>query len=120
MKYIVNDPSFDLVSDQHTAAQWVLSAATGIERLAGGMSLAYIARLRDAWAEIERLRAELAKRPKLWIVTTPYRMSTAPELCVDVGDCGDPVPCIAAFDRKTDADYVAACIGGTVEEWGVK
>ena len=56
MKYIVNDPSFDLVSDQHTAAQWVLSAATGIERLAGGMSLAYIARLREAWAEIERLR----------------------------------------------------------------
>lgn len=66
--------------------------------------------------EIDRLRAELAVRPKLWVV----RADTIEIGSVDIGDCGDAVPCIAAFDREIDASYVAACVGGTVEEWGAK
>lgn len=77
--------------------------------------LQYIARVR-----------ELQARPKLWVVRVPYptglmvRANTVEIGSVDIGDCGDAVPCIAAFDRRTDADYVAACVGGTAEEWGAK
>jgi len=78
--------------------------------------------------EIERLRAELAKRPKLWVVRVPFagrpnidgevRADTIEIGSVEYGDCGDAVPCIAAFDCEVDADYVAGCVGGTVGEWG--
>ncbi len=68
----------------------------------------------DLRARLQRLR----ERPKLWIVRYPNGLHV--DGLVHVGDCGSPTECIAAFDRKTDADYVAACVGGTVEEWGGK
>lgn len=68
----------------------------------------------DLRARLQRLRA----RPKLWVVRGRGGLLLLAE--VDVGDCGDALPCIAAFDRRTDADYVAGCVGGTVEEWGAK
>lgn len=87
--------------------------------------------LAELRAEIDRLRAELAARPKLWIVrvrcpsgNTTHRSGLRADTIeigsVDIGDCGDAVPCIAAFDKGIDASYVAACVGGTVEEWGAK
>jgi hypothetical protein len=72
----------------------------------------------EALAAAHAAEAELAKRPKLWVVRHPCGVKLRGS--VDIGDCGDAAPCIAAFDRETDAAYVAACIGGTVEEWGAK
>lgn len=65
----------------------------------------------DLRARLQRLR----ERPKLWVVRYPNGLHV--DGLVHVGDCGSPTECIAAFDRKIDADYVAGCIGGEVEEW---
>jgi hypothetical protein len=94
-------------------------------RLNAGADLVRLAR------ELVRTIGHLQARPKLWVVRVPYpagalarhgevRADTIEIGSVSIGDCGDAVPCIAAWTSKADADYVAGCIGGTVEEWGVK
>lgn len=82
-------------------------------------------RVLNAGSDLVRLAIRLARdvghltaRPKLWVVRGRGGLLLLGE--VDIGDCGDALPCIAAFDREVDADYVAACVEGTVEEWGGK